>query len=123
LFVKKPGAAGDGAGQSIPIPKPREAGLYTPLTPPDPQLKGAWYPGGFNPCTYHVKTRFQSVPFRFINVRRYGEGGGGDGGMDWIGSSLHGLQIKRDSDGHAKAPNTGGTSAMGVKVRVCTFHV
>ena len=24
-----------------------EAGLYT-LTPPDPQLKGAWYPGGFN---------------------------------------------------------------------------
>jgi hypothetical protein len=19
------------------------------LTPPDPQLKGAWYPGGFNP--------------------------------------------------------------------------
>jgi selenocysteine lyase/cysteine desulfurase len=22
------------------------------LTPPDPSLKGAWYPGGFNPCTY-----------------------------------------------------------------------
>jgi hypothetical protein len=21
------------------------------LTPPDPQLKGAWYPGGFKPCT------------------------------------------------------------------------
>jgi hypothetical protein len=20
------------------------------LTPPDPQLKGAWYPGGFNPA-------------------------------------------------------------------------
>ena len=24
------------------------------LTPPDPQLKGAWYPGGFNPCTDQV---------------------------------------------------------------------
>jgi hypothetical protein len=22
------------------------------LTPPDPQLKGAWYPGGFNPRTF-----------------------------------------------------------------------
>jgi hypothetical protein len=31
------------------------------LTPPDPQLKGAWYPGGFNPCTYQVKNRFQSL--------------------------------------------------------------
>jgi hypothetical protein len=34
------------------------------LTSPDPQLKGAWYPGGFNPCTYQVKTRFQNVPFK-----------------------------------------------------------
>ena len=31
------------------------------LTPPDPQLKSAWYPGGFNPCTYQVKTRFQNL--------------------------------------------------------------
>jgi hypothetical protein len=38
-------------------------GLCT-LTPPDPQLKGAWYPGGFNPCTYQVKNRFQNVPFK-----------------------------------------------------------
>jgi hypothetical protein len=37
-------------------------GLYA-LTPPDPQLKGAWYQGGFNPCTYEVKTRFQFLPF------------------------------------------------------------
>jgi hypothetical protein len=29
-------------------PELNQAGLYT-LTPPDPQLKGAWYPGGFNP--------------------------------------------------------------------------
>ena len=28
------------------------------LTFPDPQLKGAWYPGGFNPCTYRI------VPFK-----------------------------------------------------------
>eukprot|EP00227_Mantoniella_beaufortii_P020347 CAMPEP_0197582292 /NCGR_PEP_ID=MMETSP1326-20131121/5548_1 /TAXON_ID=1155430 /ORGANISM="Genus nov. species nov., Strain RCC2288" /LENGTH=305 /DNA_ID=CAMNT_0043146349 /DNA_START=47 /DNA_END=961 /DNA_ORIENTATION=- len=64
LFVKKPGAAGEGVGVGIPIPQPRESG-------------------------------------------------GGDGGMDWIGSSMHGLQIKRDSEGHLKAPGTSG--AMGVK--------
>jgi hypothetical protein len=29
------------------------------LTPPHPQLKGAWYPGGFNPCTHQVKPRFR----------------------------------------------------------------
>jgi hypothetical protein len=34
------------------------------LTPPDPQLKGAWYPGGFKPCTCQVKTRFQNVAFK-----------------------------------------------------------
>jgi hypothetical protein len=34
------------------------------LTPPDPQLKGAWYPGGFNPRTYQVENRFQNVPFK-----------------------------------------------------------
>jgi hypothetical protein len=28
--------------------KAATAGRCT-LTPPDPQLKGAWYPGGFNP--------------------------------------------------------------------------
>jgi hypothetical protein len=28
------------------------------LTPPDPRLKGAWYPGGLNPRTYQVKNRF-----------------------------------------------------------------
>jgi hypothetical protein len=32
----------------------RAVGLLRALTPPDPQLKGAWYPGGFNPCTYKV---------------------------------------------------------------------
>ena len=40
------------------------------MTPPDPQLKGAWYLGGFNPCTYQVKTRFQTVPFKW-NLHRY----------------------------------------------------
>jgi Ca2+-binding EF-hand superfamily protein len=38
--------------------------VHVALTPPDPQLKGAWYPGGFNPCVYQVKTRFQNVSFR-----------------------------------------------------------
>ena len=40
------------------------------MTPPDPQLKGAWYPGGFNPRTYRVKTRFQNVPVK-CGLRRY----------------------------------------------------
>ena len=40
------------------------------MTPPDPQLKGAWYPGCFNPCTYQAKNRFQDLPFKF-NLRRY----------------------------------------------------
>jgi hypothetical protein len=59
-------------------------GLYKLLTSPDPQLKGAWYPSGFNPCTYQVKNRFQSLPFK-CNLYRYsgesvvtqGEVGGG----------------------------------------------
>jgi hypothetical protein len=34
------------------------------LTPPDPQLKGARCPGGFNPRAFHAKTRFQSLGFQ-----------------------------------------------------------
>jgi hypothetical protein len=34
------------------------------LTPPDPQLKGAWYPGGFNPCTYQVKKPVSKCAFQ-----------------------------------------------------------
>jgi hypothetical protein len=45
------------------------------LTTPDPQLKGAWYPGGFNPCTYQVKNRFQNVPFKWVNSHRYNADG------------------------------------------------
>jgi hypothetical protein len=45
------------------------------LTPPDPQLKCAWYPGGFNPCTYEVKTRFQNLPFSKCNLYCYFAGG------------------------------------------------
>jgi hypothetical protein len=51
-----------------------EVGAVCALSPPDPQLKGAWYPGGFNPCPDRVKTRFQDVPFKTQrNVRRYCE--------------------------------------------------
>ena len=39
---------------------------------------------------------------------------GHDGGMDWIGSSMNNMQIKRDSEGHLKGGDQ-GTSAMGVK--------
>ena len=41
------------------------------LTPPDPHLKGAWYPVGFNPCVYQVKNRIQNVPFKCCNLHRY----------------------------------------------------
>jgi hypothetical protein len=50
-----------------------EAGRRT-LTPPDAYLKGAWYPGGFNPCTYQVKTRFHKVCFRNATCTGYCEG-------------------------------------------------
>jgi hypothetical protein len=33
----------------VAVKKLVEVGQCT-LTPPDPQLKGAWYPGGFNTC-------------------------------------------------------------------------
>jgi hypothetical protein len=34
------------------------------LTPPDPQLKGAWYPGAFNPCAYQVKKPVSKCAFQ-----------------------------------------------------------
>jgi hypothetical protein len=46
------------------------------LTPPDPNLKGAWYPGGFNRCTCRVENRFQGFAFLKRNSHRYAEGGG-----------------------------------------------
>jgi hypothetical protein len=39
-----------------------KAGRRT-LTPPDPELTGAWYVPGFNPCTCQVKKRFQNLLF------------------------------------------------------------
>ena len=33
------------------------------LTPPDPQLKGARCPGGFNPCAYQVKKLVSKFAF------------------------------------------------------------
>jgi hypothetical protein len=48
----------------------RKAGRRT-LTPPDPQLKGAWYPGGFNPCTYQVKKTVPKFAFQVHSLHRY----------------------------------------------------
>jgi hypothetical protein len=42
-----------------------EVGRCT-LTPPDTWLKGAW----FQSCTYQVKTRFRTLPFK-CNLHRY----------------------------------------------------
>jgi hypothetical protein len=36
-----------------------EAGRCT-LTPPDPQLKGAWYPGGFKPLPLNINPGFKT---------------------------------------------------------------
>jgi hypothetical protein len=64
--------------------------VHAPLTPPGPYLKGAWYPGGFNPYTYQVKTWFQNLPFEF-NLHRYSAGATGearDGGGQRQGGAL-----------------------------------
>ena len=41
------------------------------MTPPDPSLKGAWYPGGFNPCTYQVNNPVSKFAFQVHNLHRY----------------------------------------------------
>jgi hypothetical protein len=46
------------------------AGRRGTLTPPDPQLKGTWYPGGFQTLTLEHQSWFQNVPFK-CNPRRY----------------------------------------------------
>jgi hypothetical protein len=51
-------------------------GLYTSLTPPDPSLKGAWYPGGFNPCVCQVKNLVSNLCFQTGQlVQLYATGG------------------------------------------------
>jgi hypothetical protein len=67
-----PASAGRAVSQELPRRGAEDlhaVGRCT-LTPPDPYLKGAWYPGGLNPCTYQVKTRFQDLPFK-CNLHRY----------------------------------------------------
>jgi hypothetical protein len=39
-------------------------GAVRTLTPPDPYLKGAWCPGGFNPRTYQVKKPVSKCAFQ-----------------------------------------------------------
>jgi hypothetical protein len=56
-------------GDVLPVAR---RGLYKPLTSPDPQLKGAWCPGGFNPHAYQAKTRFQRLLSNgWVNLYRY----------------------------------------------------
>jgi hypothetical protein len=40
------------------------------LTPPDPYLKGAWYPGGFKPLPLNINPGFKICLSKF-NLRRY----------------------------------------------------
>jgi hypothetical protein len=44
------------------------------LTPPDPQLKGAWYPCGFKPSPLNTNPGFKTCLSNFINLRRYTAG-------------------------------------------------
>ena len=46
--------------------------MYKPLTPPDPQLKGAWFQPLILCC--EVKTWFQPFAFHKCNLYRYIEG-------------------------------------------------
>jgi hypothetical protein len=62
-----------------------------PLTPPDPQLKAAWYPGGFNPCAYHVKIRFQSLLSK-RNLHRYAVGQADAVAALVQGGAVHGIK-------------------------------
>jgi hypothetical protein len=95
------------------------------LTPPDPQLKGAWYPGGFNPCTYCVRNRFQSLPFT-VNLHRYSEARG-DERVDRDGNARvaarggnrggsRGPGRVREDGGQPRAPNAGpALAALGLR--------
>ena len=59
----------------------------------------------------------EQSPGQGIPIQRTREGGAG-GGMDWIGSSMGGLQIKRNSEGVIKQPGPASSlapSAMGIK--------
>ena len=43
------------------------------MTPPDPQLKGAWYPGGFKPLPLNINPGFKTC-LSECNPRRYTSG-------------------------------------------------
>ena len=49
-----------------------EVGRCT-LSPPYPQLKGAWYPGGFKPLPLNINPGFKTCRFK-CNLRRYSMG-------------------------------------------------
>jgi phenylalanyl-tRNA synthetase alpha chain len=53
-----------------PAFNPYTAGRGTALTPPDPQLKGAWYPGGFKPLPLNINSGFKMCRFKF-SLHRY----------------------------------------------------
>jgi hypothetical protein len=44
------------------------------LTPPDPQLKGARCPGGFNPRAYQARNPVSKFAFKWGSLRRYDAG-------------------------------------------------
>jgi hypothetical protein len=64
LLIDDPANPDDGVGRCA-------------LTPPDPQLKGARYPGGFNPCTYQAKKPVSKFCLSQVhnNLHRYNGGG------------------------------------------------
>jgi hypothetical protein len=41
------------------------------LTPPDPQLKGAWRPDGFKPLPLNINPGFKTCLSNGSNLRRY----------------------------------------------------
>ena len=41
------------------------------LTPPDPQLKGVWYPGGFKSLSLNINPGFKTCLSKWVNLCRY----------------------------------------------------
>jgi hypothetical protein len=59
-----PGRARGSEARARARRRPRQGPRRT-LTPPDPQPKGACYPGGFKPSPLTIQSWFQNVPFKY----------------------------------------------------------
>jgi hypothetical protein len=85
------GGGGGGGGGCGGASSEDEVGRCT-LTPPDPQLKGAWYPGGFKPLPLNINPGFIMCLSK-CNVHRYDEDDDDDNGEEPLTDELLEAQI------------------------------